>query len=75
MEWILEIGAWLLIVSGFFAGVALGDGFFLSLFAGIFSAIVSAIFGSVIFGGFIILNETRKSVANIEEMLSQQSDS
>jgi uncharacterized membrane protein YeiH len=59
LEWVVEIGLWVFLIFGFLAGVSYGDGFFGSLISGIVAVIVVGVFGALIFGAFIMLNDIR----------------
>ncbi len=59
---LLEVGLWLLLLSGFIGGWQ-AYGFFGAI-GGLISA---AIFGAVFFGAFLVLNDIRSRVKAIEE--------
>lgn len=59
---LLEIGLWLMLISGFIGGWQ-ADGFL----TGILGLIGSAIFGAIFFGAFLVLNDIRDRVKAIEE--------
>ncbi len=59
---LLEIGLWLLLIAGFIGGWQAGG--FLNAIGGLIAA---AIFGAVFFGAFLVLNDIRDRVKNIEE--------
>ncbi len=58
---LLEIGLWLTLLSGLIGGWQ-ANGFF----GAIVGLIVSAIFGAVFFGAFLVLQDIRSSVRAIE---------
>jgi len=63
LEWIIEIGLWLTLVAAFVAGIKMGDGFIGSLITGVFFTVMAAVFASLVFGGFIILADIRRLLA------------
>jgi hypothetical protein len=61
LAFLLEIGLWLLLLVGAVAGWQ-ASGFF----GAIGGIIMAAIFGAVFFGAFLVLNDIRASVKEIE---------
>ena len=66
LEWIIEIGIWLTLLSSFAAGWGYGNGFFGSLFSAIFATVFAGVFCALIFGAFIVLMDIRTTVQRIE---------
>ncbi len=74
LEWIIEIGLWALLVGFFTYGFTIGDGFFGSIFLGLFSLLLGSIFlglfslllGSIFsaltVGVFLVLNDIRRTL-------------
>ena len=60
LEWIIEIGLWLFLVSCLVYGFQMGDGFFGSIFTALFSVVFGGIVCSLMFGFFIVLNDIRR---------------
>lgn len=58
---LLEVAVWLLLITGFIGGWAEKG-----VFGAIFGVIFAAIFGAVFFGAFLVLNDIRDTVKNIE---------
>lgn len=63
---LLEIGLWLLLITGLIGGWQAGG-----LFGAIGGLIASGIFGAVFFGAFLVLNDIRARVQKIEEKQGQ----
>lgn len=59
LEWIIEIGIWIVLIAAFIAGVRVGDGLIGGLFSGLVSVLLAGIFCAVVFGFFIVLNDIR----------------
>lgn len=59
---LLEIGLWLLLLVGFLGGWQAGG-----FFGALGGLIGSAIFGAVLLGAFLVLNDIRDRVKAIEE--------
>lgn len=59
LEWIIEIGIWLTLVSAFIGGLTVGNGFFGSLIAAIGSTIAAGIFCALVFGFLIAVLDIR----------------
>ncbi len=59
---LLEIGLWFMLVGGFIGGWQASG--FLGAIGGLIGA---AIFGAVVFGAFLVLNDIRASVKAIQE--------
>ena len=62
LEWIIEIGLWALLVGFFTYGFTVGDGFFGSIFLGLFSVLLGGIFSALTVGVFLILNDIRQTL-------------
>jgi len=60
LEWIIEIGLWLLLIACLISGIKMGEGFFGSIFGGLLSVLVGGVFGALVFGFFIVLNDIRR---------------
>ena len=60
LEWIIEIGLWALLVGFFTYGFTIGDGFFGSIFLGLFSLLIGSIFSALTVGVFLVLNDIRR---------------
>ena len=73
LEWIIEIGLWLTLVSAFIAGLKMGDGFFGGLIAAIIATVMAGVFASLVFGGFIMLADIRRLLAEKAEIASSKS--
>ncbi len=67
LEWIIEIGLWLILIGGFVVGTTLGSGFFGSLGMGLATMLGGGLLGAGLFGFFIVLNSINRSVAEIRE--------
>ncbi len=60
LEWIVEIGLWLLLIACLITGIKMGDGFFGSIVGGLLSVLVGGVFGALVFGFFIVLSDIRR---------------
>jgi ABC-type proline/glycine betaine transport system permease subunit len=72
LEWIIEIGIWLTLISAFIGGWGYGSGFFGSLFSAIFATVLAGVFCALLFGAFIVLMDIRTMVQRIDR---RESDS
>lgn len=66
LEWIIEIGIWLTLLSSFVAGWGFGSGLFGSLFSAIFATVFAGVFCALLFGAFIVLMDIRTTVQRID---------
>lgn len=66
LEWIIEIGIWLTLIAAFIAGWNIGSGFFGGIVSAVIATVFAGVFCALVFGGFIVLMEIRKSVRAIE---------
>ena len=62
LEWIIEIGLLALLVGFFTYGFTIGDGFFGSIFLGLFSLLIGSIFSALTVGVFLVLNDIRQTL-------------
>ena len=60
LEWIIEIGIWVLLIASFASGISMGDGFFGSIFTGLVSVVIGGVFCALMFGFFLVLNDIRR---------------
>lgn len=58
---LLEVGLWLMLLIGLVGGYQSGG-----FFGAIIGVVVAAIFGAIIFGAFLVLDDIRKRVNEIE---------
>lgn len=65
LEWIIEIGIWLTLLSAFVAGWSYGNGFIASLFSAVVATVFAGVFCALIFGAFIVLLDIRTTVQRI----------
>jgi len=72
LEWIIEIGIWLTLISALVAGWGYGSGFLGSLFSALFATIFAGVFCALLFGAFIVLMDIRTTVQRID---ARQGDS
>ena len=70
LEWIIEIGIWLSLLSAFAGGWGYGSGFFGSLFSAILATVFAGVFCALVFGAFIVLMDIRTAVNRIDERAS-----
>jgi len=66
LEWIIEIGIWLTLITAFASGWAYGDGLFGGLLSAIFATVFAGVFCALIFGAFIVLMDIRSTVLRID---------
>ncbi|NOX69160.1 MAG: hypothetical protein GXP15_08230 [Gammaproteobacteria bacterium] len=74
LEWIIEIGIWLTLLSAFTAGWGYGSGFFGSIFSAILATVFAGVFCALIFGAFIVLMDIRTTVQRIDARGSGSTD-
>lgn len=60
LDWIIEIGLWIFLVSAFLSGFYWGEGFFGSIFGGLIALVGGGIVAAVMFGFFILLSDIRR---------------
>lgn len=71
LEWIIEIGLWLTLVGAFIGGFTVGDGFFGSILSAILFTVMAGVFASLVFGGFILIADIRRLLADLSARKAQ----
>ena len=72
LDWIIEIGLWLFLITAFLSGFSYGEGFFGSIIGGVVALIAGGITAALVFGFFILLSDIRRMMKVALERLDEK---